>query len=92
MNRIVFDFRKIECITSGIQSGYYLLTMFSERVMKQAVPIDRKHLVSIGTCFGKFSKTGKFKLHITCLDFLSQYAEVNTLQFLCLIIGSTKYG
>lgn len=31
--------------------------------------------MSLGTCFGKFSKTGKFRLHITALDFLAQYAK-----------------
>lgn len=29
----------------------------------------------MGTCFGKFTKTGKFKLHITCLDYVSLYAK-----------------
>jgi ribosome biogenesis protein Nip4 len=27
-------------------------------------------------CFGKFTKSGKFKLQITCLDYLAQYATV----------------
>jgi hypothetical protein len=29
----------------------------------------------MGTCFGKFSKSGKFKLTITCLDWLAKYAK-----------------
>ena len=29
----------------------------------------------VGTCFGKFTKSGKFRLHITCLDFLAKYAK-----------------
>ena len=38
--------------------------------------LPRKSLISIGTCFGKFSqKTKKFKLHITCLTYLSQFAQ-----------------
>lgn len=50
---------------------YYL----SESLMKAASNIDREHLVSLGTCFGKFTKTKKFRLHITCLDYLSQYSK-----------------
>lgn len=50
---------------------YYL----SESLMKAASSIDREHLVSLGTCFGKFTKTGKFRLHITCLDYLAQYSK-----------------
>jgi len=47
----------------------------NEELMKRAVSADRKHLMSFGTCFGKFTKSGKFKLHITSLDYLAQYAE-----------------
>lgn len=32
--------------------------------------------MSVGTCFGKFTKTNKFRLHITALDFLAPYAKV----------------
>ena len=35
----------------------------------------RENLVSLGTCFGKFTKTRKFRLHITALDFLAPYAS-----------------
>jgi 60S ribosome subunit biogenesis protein NIP7 len=31
--------------------------------------------VSLGTCFGKFTKSGKFRLTIQCLDYLSKYAK-----------------
>jgi len=50
---------------------YYL----SEAQMKLATNIGRDHLISLGTCFGKFTKGGKFHLHITCLDYISQYAK-----------------
>jgi len=50
---------------------YYL----SETLMKQATIAGREELVSLGTCFGKFTKTKKFKLHVTSLDYLSQYAK-----------------
>jgi ribosome biogenesis protein Nip4 len=48
--------------------SYYV----SEHVLKGASAIGRKELALLGTCFGKFSGTGKFRLHITCLDFLAQ--------------------
>ncbi len=35
----------------------------------------RDKLVSMGTLFGKLTKTGKFRLTIQCLDFLAQYAK-----------------
>jgi ribosome biogenesis protein Nip4 len=38
------------------------------------VPPDK--LVTVGTCFGKFTKTGKFILHITALTYLAPYAQV----------------
>ena len=44
--------------------------------MRKATNIGRDNLVSLGTCFGKFSKSGKFKLQITALDFLAPYAKV----------------
>lgn len=47
----------------------------SERMLKLATNVAREHLVSVGTCFGKFSKTGKFRLHITALDYLAPYAK-----------------
>jgi ribosome biogenesis protein Nip4 len=43
--------------------------------MKLAISVGRDNLVSLGTCFGKFSKSGKFKLHITALDHVAQYAK-----------------
>uniref|UniRef100_U3IIF4 60S ribosome subunit biogenesis protein NIP7 homolog n=1 Tax=Anas platyrhynchos platyrhynchos TaxID=8840 RepID=U3IIF4_ANAPP len=32
-------------------------------------------LVALGTCFGKFTKTQKFRLNVTALDFLAPYAK-----------------
>jgi hypothetical protein len=40
-----------------------------------ATSVARSNLISLGTCFGKFSKTGKFKLGITSLDWLAKYAK-----------------
>jgi ribosome biogenesis protein Nip4 len=48
--------------------SYYV----SEHVLKGASAIGRKELALLGTCFGKFSGSGKFRLHITCLDYLAQ--------------------
>lgn len=40
-----------------------------------ATSVARPNLISLGTCFGKFSKTGKFKLGVTSLDWLAKYAK-----------------
>ena len=44
--------------------------------MRKATNVGRTELMSLGTCFGKFTKTRKFKLHVTCLDYIAQYAKV----------------
>lgn len=51
--------------------------------MKKATNIPRDKLYMLGTCFGKFTKTLKFRLHITALSFLAPYAKV---QFLVQVI------
>lgn len=43
--------------------------------MKHATSIPREKLISLGTCLGKFSKTGKFRLHVTALDWISRFAQ-----------------
>lgn len=45
------------------------------QVAKFAASIARDRLMALGTCFGKFTKTGKFRLHITALPYLAQYAK-----------------
>jgi hypothetical protein len=40
-----------------------------------AAQIARDKLVSLGTCVGKFTHSGKFRLTIGCLDLLAQYAK-----------------
>jgi 60S ribosome subunit biogenesis protein NIP7 len=50
---------------------YYI----SEPIMKAATNVNREELVSLGTCFGKFTKSKKFRLHVTCLDYLAQYSK-----------------
>jgi 60S ribosome subunit biogenesis protein NIP7 len=49
---------------------YYVSTQLANL----ATSLPRTSLLSLGTCLGKFSKTGKFRLHVTALDFLAQYA------------------
>lgn len=47
----------------------------SENLVKHATSISRDNLISLGTCLGKFSKTGKFRLHVTALDWLARFAQ-----------------
>lgn len=47
----------------------------SEEIMKQATSIARPNLSYLGTCLGKFSKTRKFRLHVTSLEWLAKYAK-----------------
>ena len=61
---------------------YYI----SESVMKAASNISRDNLLHCGTCIGKFTKSGKFRLHITALEYLAQYAKVRWI-----IICITKF-
>ncbi|KAJ2801254.1 ribosome biosynthesis protein nip7 [Coemansia helicoidea] len=46
-----------------------------EEIMRKATAVGRRNLVALGVCFGKFTKTGKFRLHITALSYLAQYAK-----------------
>ncbi|OQR72506.1 60S ribosome subunit biogenesis protein NIP7-like [Tropilaelaps mercedesae] len=47
----------------------------SERVLKAACNIPREQLLMMGVCFGKFTKSGKFRLHVTALDQIAPYAK-----------------
>merc|ERR1719516_7509 len=69
-------FTKI-CIPPRRRSTRWRVLSFwmSEKIMKQASNVARENLISLGTCFGKFTKTRKFRLHITALDFLAPYAQ-----------------
>jgi 60S ribosome subunit biogenesis protein NIP7 len=58
----------------------------SESSMRLGISVARTNLVSLGTCFGKFSKSGKFKLHITALDYLAQYAKYKVLHSAVVIV------
>jgi len=47
----------------------------SESNMRLASNISNDNLLALGTCVGKFTKSGKFHLTIHSLDYLSQYAK-----------------
>ncbi|KAL1772691.1 60S ribosome subunit biogenesis protein NIP7-like isoform X1, partial [Sigmodon hispidus] len=61
----------IYCFRLHNNRVYYV----SEMILKLAANISGDKLVSLGTCFGKFTKTHKFRLHITALDYLAPYAR-----------------
>lgn len=46
-----------------------------EKMLKFVGNFEKKKLISFGTCLGKFTKTGKFRLNITSLDYLAKYAQ-----------------
>ncbi|PVU94692.1 hypothetical protein BB561_002361 [Smittium simulii] len=46
-----------------------------EEIMKLAISVGSKNLISLGICFGKFNNSGKFRLHITSLVYIAQYSK-----------------
>ncbi|XP_011869041.1 PREDICTED: 60S ribosome subunit biogenesis protein NIP7 homolog [Vollenhovia emeryi] len=61
----------IYCFRERKNWVYYV----SEKVLPLANTVGPDHLLCIGTCFGKFTKSGKFKLGITALHHLAPYAQ-----------------
>jgi len=59
------------CFRLNNQKLYYI----SKALLKVAICTKRDDIASAGVCFGKFTHHGKFRLSITCLDFLAQYAK-----------------
>jgi len=59
------------CFRERKDRVYYL----SEKLAGLASNVGPDHLLSVGTCFGKFTKSGKFLLHITSLNYLAPYAQ-----------------
>mmetsp|Transcript_4384 Transcript_4384/g.5084 ORF Transcript_4384/g.5084 Transcript_4384/m.5084 type:complete len:181 (+) Transcript_4384:133-675(+) len=53
------------------QRVYYL----SETQLRHASSFNKEKLMSFGTMFGKFTKSGKFRLTIHCLNFIAKYAK-----------------
>ena len=50
---------------------YYVRTSLANL----ATSVSRDALLSLGTCLGKFTKTGKFRLHVTALDVVAPHAR-----------------
>lgn len=59
------------CFRLHKERVYYL----SQSLARRAAHAERGKLVHLGTCFGKFTKSLKFRLHVTCLDYLAQFAK-----------------
>ncbi|XP_052867088.1 60S ribosome subunit biogenesis protein NIP7 homolog [Anopheles cruzii] len=59
------------CFREAKSRVYYM----SEKILKLSATIPADNLVSVGTCFGKFTKSNKFILHITALAYLTPYAQ-----------------
>lgn len=48
----------------------------SEKILGLSSNVNPDNLISVGTCIGKFTKSGKFHLHITALNYIAPYAQV----------------
>ncbi|KAF1972340.1 60S ribosome subunit biogenesis protein-like protein NIP7 [Bimuria novae-zelandiae CBS 107.79] len=46
-----------------------------ESLANLATSVARDNLLSLGVCLGKFTKTGKFRLHITALSVIAPHAR-----------------
>ncbi|KAK1462644.1 60S ribosome subunit biogenesis protein NIP7 [Colletotrichum melonis] len=69
-------------LDNGPEPDRYVFRMIKDRVYyvrlsvaNLATSIARDKLLSIGICLGKFTKTGKFRLHVTALPVLSEHAR-----------------
>ncbi|KAA8648134.1 hypothetical protein EYZ11_002687 [Aspergillus tanneri] len=51
--------------------AYYLKLSLAN----MATSIPRSNLLSLGTCMGKFTKTGKFRVQLTALDVIAPHAR-----------------
>lgn len=45
-----------------------------DSLMRRATNVSRDKLVALGVCLGKFTHSGKFRLTVSCLDTIAQYA------------------
>ena len=46
-----------------------------ESLANLATSVKRDNLLSLGTCLGKLTKTGKFRLHVTALPIIAPHAR-----------------
>lgn len=61
-----------------------------ESLLRQAISVPRANLISLGVCLGKFSKTEKFRLHVTALDLMGKYAKNKVrFPFVSLILSAS---
>ena len=49
---------------------YYM----NQELLTASLSVGRKQLISVGSCFGRFTSSKKFRLQITALEYLAQYA------------------
>lgn len=75
------------CFRLQKERVYYV----SEASMRLGISVARSNLVSLGTCLGKFSKSGKFKLHITALDYIAQYAKYKVRLYIFNWLDKTDF-
>lgn len=68
--------------STGTIENYHVFRIHNTRVYylplhlaNLATSISRTALLSLGTCIGKFTRTGKFRLHITALDVIAPHAR-----------------
>jgi 60S ribosome subunit biogenesis protein NIP7 len=59
------------CLRLHKQRVYYV----SEALVRRATNVGREKLCGLGTCLGKFTKSGKFRLVVTCVDLLAAHAK-----------------
>lgn len=71
-----------DLITAGSAADRHVFRVQGSRVYyvreslaNLATSVKRDALLSLGTCLGKFTKTGKFKLHITALSVIAPHAR-----------------
>ena len=50
--------------------------LIRESLMRRSTNFGHTELVCLGVCFGRFTKSKNFRLHITCLDVIARYAPV----------------
>ena len=67
---------------TGNEDDRYVFRLHESRVYyvrlglaNLATSVARENLLCLGTCIGKFTKTGKFRMHITALDVIAPHAR-----------------
>lgn len=73
------------CLRGGVEGAVKVCVLLAVGVLRLQVTcicfravhlqVARDKLVALGTCIGKLTHTGKFRLTIGALDLISQYAK-----------------